>query len=179
MKEYIRFLEEIAGNGHVALNVMQYDGWLLRFSKGYTCRANSVSVLYPSQKGIEEKVAYCEACYAKQGQPAIFKVTDPDTELTGYLLKRGYSVVTPTDVMVLDLEKADLSADTTPDRKTVGVLRDGTKIVRNWHDREYEVVVRGERYEYNGKLYRSLSGVARAITGTNWNGNEFFGIKKG
>ena len=113
MKEYIRFLEEIAGNGHVALNVMQYDGWLLRFSKGYTSRANSVSVLYPSQKGIEEKVAYCEACYAKQGQPAIFKVTDADTELTGYLLKRGYSVVTPTDVMVLDLEKADLSADMT------------------------------------------------------------------
>lgn len=75
--------------------------------------------------------------------------------------------------------KAELTADSVPDRKTAGVLRDGTKIVRNWHDREYEVVVRGARYEYNGKLYRSLSGVARAITGTNWNGNEFFGIKKG
>lgn len=111
MKEYIRFLEEIAGNGHVALNVMQYDGWLLRFSKGYTSRANSVSVLYPSRKSIEEKVAYCEACYAKQGQPAIFKVTELDTELTEYLLKRGYSVVTPTDVMVLDLEKTDPAAD--------------------------------------------------------------------
>lgn len=57
-------------------------------------------------------------------------------------------------------------------------IRDGTKIVREWHGREYEVVVRGEKYEYNGKLYRSLSGVARAITNTNWNGNEFFGIRK-
>jgi len=53
-----------------------------------------------------------------------------------------------------------------------------TKIVREWHGREYEVIVRGEKYEYNGKLYRSLSGVARAITNTNWNGNEFFGIRK-
>ena len=39
-------------------------------------------------------------------------------------------------------------------------------------------VVRGEKYEYAGKLYRSLSGVAKAITNTNWNGNEFFGIRK-
>jgi hypothetical protein len=75
--------------------------------------------------------------------------------------------------------KAELTADSVPDRKMAGVLRDGTKIVREWHGREYEVTVRGARYEYNGKLYRSLSGVARAITGTNWNGNEFFGIKKG
>ena len=62
--------------------------------------------------------------------------------------------------------------------KPTTALRDGTKIVREWHGREYEVVVRGEKYEYAGKLYRSLSGVARAITNTNWNGNEFFGIKK-
>ena len=111
MKEYIRFLEEMAGNGHVALNTMLYDGWIMRFSNGYTSRANSVSVLYPSQKGIEEKVAYCEECYAKQGLPALFKVTEIDTELTEYLMKRGYSVVTPTDVMTLDLEKADLEAN--------------------------------------------------------------------
>ena len=62
--------------------------------------------------------------------------------------------------------------------KAVTTLRDGTKIVREWHGREYEVIVRGEKYEYAGKLYRSLSGVAKAITNTNWNGNEFFGIRK-
>ena len=43
---------------------------------------------------------------------------------------------------------------------------------------DISIVVRGEKYEYNGKLYRSLSGVAKAITNTNWNGNEFFGIRK-
>jgi ribosomal protein S18 acetylase RimI-like enzyme len=111
MKEQAYFLEEIAANGHVALNVMQYDGWLLRFSEGFTGRANSISVIYPSRKGIEEKVAYCEKCYAKQGLPTLFKVTEFDTELSGYLEKRGYEVVTPTDVMILDLEKTDLSAD--------------------------------------------------------------------
>ena len=107
MKDQIRFLEETASNGHPALNVMQYDGWLLRFSEGVTGRANSVSPLYPSQKPLEEKVPYCEACYAKQGLPALFKVTDRDTELAGYLAKRGYTVVTPTDVMVLDMDQTD------------------------------------------------------------------------
>ena len=74
--------------------------------------------------------------------------------------------------------KAALTVWNAPDRKPTTALRDGTKIVREWHGREYEVIVRGEKYEYAGKLYRSLSGVARAITNTNWNGNEFFGIRK-
>ncbi|MBO4514863.1 MAG: GNAT family N-acetyltransferase [Lachnospiraceae bacterium] len=99
MTEKVRLLEEIGANGHVALNVLQYDGWLLRFSNGYTSRANSVCVLYSSTKPVEEKIAYCEKCYAGQGLPTIFKVTDQDQEFSDLLLKRGYEVVTPTDVM--------------------------------------------------------------------------------
>ena len=91
MDTRIRFLEETASNGHVALNVMQYDGWLLRFSGGHTGRANSVSVLYPSEKDLAEKVAHCEECYAKQGLPALFKLTDCDTALCEYLQQRGPS----------------------------------------------------------------------------------------
>ena len=56
----IKLYEELAANAHVALNLMQYDGWLLRFSEGHTCRANSVSVIYPSSIDLEEKVEYCE-----------------------------------------------------------------------------------------------------------------------
>lgn len=98
----IRFIEEISSNGHVALNVMQYDGWIMRFSNGCTGRANSVSVLYPSTKPIEEKVAYCEECYAKQGLPTLFKITECDQELSDFLASKGYAVETPTDVMMLD-----------------------------------------------------------------------------
>ena len=58
-----------------------------------------------------EKVAYCEKCYAKQGLPTLFKLTEYDTALSEYLEKRGYEIVTPTDVMILDLEKTDLAAD--------------------------------------------------------------------
>ena len=102
MNNRIRFLEEIASNGHVALKVMQYDGWLMRFANGFTGRANSISLLYPSTKPIEEKVSYCEECYAKQGQPALFKLTDGNKDFSDFLTSRGYQVVTPTDIMVID-----------------------------------------------------------------------------
>lgn len=112
MKNKVRFLEEIASNGHVALNVIQYDGWLLRFSNGYTGRANSVSVLYPSKLPLEEKVAYCENCYAKQGLPANFKLTEYDKELSDFLEKRGYKSCNATYLMVLDnLEKTAVTAN--------------------------------------------------------------------
>ena len=102
MTDKIRFLEEIASNGHVALKIMQYDGWIMRFSNGYTGRANSISLIYPSTIPLEEKIFYCEKCYEKQGLPAIIKLTENDKELSDLLAKRGYQIVTPTDVMLLD-----------------------------------------------------------------------------
>lgn len=54
----------------------------------------------------------------------------------------------------------------------------GTRLVRIWRGKKYEVSVCDEgRYEYNGIYFRSLSAVAKAITGTHWNGKTFFGVK--
>ena len=69
-----------------------------------------------------------------------------------------------------------LTSDAPKARPKKSVLRDGAKIFRDWHGTRYEVTVRGNKYEYNGTLYRSLSGVAKAITGVLWNGKTFFGI---
>lgn len=100
----IRFFEEIASNAHVALNTMQYDGWLIRFANGYTNRANSVSVIYPSTLSFDVKVHYCEEVYKKANLACVFKLTEEDKELNEYLKAHGYEVVTPTDVMILDLK---------------------------------------------------------------------------
>lgn len=54
----------------------------------------------------------------------------------------------------------------------------GTTLVRRWHDQEIKVEVRENGFEWNGALYKSLSAIARAITGTNWNGRLFFGLTK-
>ena len=54
----------------------------------------------------------------------------------------------------------------------------GTRLVREVKGVEHQVTVLEEGYEYNGTKYKSLSGVAFAITGTRWNGNAFFGLTK-
>ena len=53
----------------------------------------------------------------------------------------------------------------------------GTRLIREGQDVEHCVTVRGHDYEYQGRPYKSLSAVARAITGTRWNGWVFFGLK--
>jgi hypothetical protein len=53
----------------------------------------------------------------------------------------------------------------------------GTRLVREWQGIEHSVTVRDDGYEYQGRPYKSLSGIARLITGTRWNGWIFFGLK--
>jgi hypothetical protein len=52
----------------------------------------------------------------------------------------------------------------------------GTRLVRMWRDSRHEVTVIQGGYEYQGRRYRSLSAIAKAITGTHWNGRAFFGL---
>jgi hypothetical protein len=53
----------------------------------------------------------------------------------------------------------------------------GTRLVREWQGAEHCVTVLDDGFEYQGRPYRSLSAIARAITGTRWNGLIFFGLK--
>ena len=59
----------------------------------------------------------------------------------------------------------------------VGILP-GTRFVRIWKDHRYEVLAHENGFEYDGRMFRSLSAVAREITGTRWNGRLFFGLKR-
>ena len=71
------------------------------------------------------------------------------------------------------------------DRRVAGNPRNkadilpGTRFVRIWKDRRHEVLAHENGFEYDGRMFRSLSAVAREITGTRWNGRLFFGLKKG
>jgi hypothetical protein len=53
----------------------------------------------------------------------------------------------------------------------------GTRLIREYQGVEYCVTVRDEDFEYQGRPYKSLSAIARAITATRWNGLVFFGLK--
>jgi hypothetical protein len=54
----------------------------------------------------------------------------------------------------------------------------GTRLIREYQGVEHCVTVRDADFEYQGRPYKSLSAVARAITGTRWNGLVFFGVRR-
>lgn len=53
----------------------------------------------------------------------------------------------------------------------------GTRLLREWQGIEHTVTVLDSGFEWEGRPYGSLSSVARAITGTRWNGPMFFGLR--
>jgi hypothetical protein len=54
----------------------------------------------------------------------------------------------------------------------------GAVLRRDWQGRRIEVVVETGGFRWEGKLYPSLSAVARAVTGSRWNGPRFFGLRE-
>jgi len=57
------------------------------------------------------------------------------------------------------------------------IIKSGTKLLREYKGVKHEVIVDADGYRYNNNHYRSLSQIARDITGTRWNGKLFFGVK--
>lgn len=57
-------------------------------------------------------------------------------------------------------------------------LRPGTRLVREYAGKTHVVEVLPEGFAHEGKNYRSLSAIAKVISGTNWSGNSFFGLKR-
>jgi hypothetical protein len=61
---------------------------------------------------------------------------------------------------------------------TTPLPRAGTILVREWQGTTHHVTVADDGFLWNGKPHRSLSAIARAITGTTWNGPRFFGLRE-
>jgi hypothetical protein len=57
-------------------------------------------------------------------------------------------------------------------------IKPGTQMLRQWQDTTHTVTALAEGFEWSGRTFKSLSAVANAITGTNWSGFAFFGIKR-
>jgi hypothetical protein len=69
--------------------------------------------------------------------------------------------------------------ETDPNSRTpvTPAIKPGTRLIRQWGDRVHLVNVEAKGYEYQGARYRSLSQIARLITGVRWSGPLFFGTK--
>ena len=99
----------------------------------------------------------------------------------GYRLQElVYGGPTPETKRVLDLLADEVEGKVT--RKSM--MADprnpmpGTKLVREWDGVEHNVTVLGDGFEWQGRKYKSLSAVAKSITGTSWSGYRFFGLQE-
>lgn len=106
MKDYIIRMEELALNAFPAILTEIYDGWILRYSNGYTYRANCINPLYSSTINIEDKIKYCEQKYIQQSLPVVYKI--PETvcdKLDQTLEKQGYIISKQADIMSCDIRQ--------------------------------------------------------------------------
>src|SRR6202048_2351394 len=82
--------------------------------------------------------------------------------------------------IIRKLERLNLDSEASDSQKPAPPisLKAGTRLVREWRGVTYTVLVHAGGFEWNGRRYRSLTIVAREITGAHWSGPRFFGLRK-
>lgn len=113
---------------------------------------------------------------------------DPPPRLSQDMLRRaigyriqeaavgGLSLATQKALRGLAVSMASETPDVTKARHRVPALRPGVRLVRDWGGRSHTVLVLDDGFDYQGQRYRSLTEIARLITGAHWSGPRFFGL---
>jgi hypothetical protein len=114
------------------------------------------------------------------GEPPPFNRRYLESRLAYRIQELAYGGLKPEIVRKLERLGEELDGGDRS-RRNIRVDRDrpiaGTRLLREWQGIEYVVTVTADGYEWQGRPYKSLSAIARAITGTRWNGWLFFGLK--
>ena len=102
-----------------------------------------------------------------------------ESRLAYRIQELAYGGLKPETVQRLEALGEQLDGGNAQTRRTRTDTRPiaGTRLIREWKGVEHCVTVRDDDFEYQGRPYQSLSAVARAITGTRWNGLVFFGLR--
>jgi len=135
-------------------------------SEGASSRAELVNAWVSDHgteppKGISTRLLRFSAAYNEQARE-LGDVRPSDQKRLISTIRHGIEV---------DREPAIFTATSTK-------VGPGTRLVRNWKRRTHIVDVCEDHVVYDGRRFRSLTAVARAITGTNWSGPRFFGLTK-
>jgi ribosomal protein S18 acetylase RimI-like enzyme len=96
----VRAIELASLRAWPAIEEVPYEGWTLRFSEGFSGRANSVQALGTSKLALRERVERCEAWYEDRGHPCRFRITAfTEPGLDDHLAGRGYARLSHTHVL--------------------------------------------------------------------------------
>ena len=116
-----------------------------------------------------------------EGEPPAFNRRYLESRLAYRIQELAYGGLKPDTVRRLEKLGEELDGGRVDVRKRPANDRpiSGTRLIRDYQGVEHCVTVRDNDFEYQGRPYKSLSAIARAITGTQWNGVVFFGLKSG
>jgi hypothetical protein len=92
------------------------------------------------------------------------------------LQERAHGVLKPSTCRLL-AHAAEENATGSSERPQTRMAQSGTILIREWQGIAHRVTMLDHGVSFNGKRYRSLSEVAREITGSRWSGPRFFGLR--
>ncbi len=106
-------LEPHAVESWPARETVALDGWLLRFTSGFSSRANSVSVLAYFGSSLDRSIEAVEAAYLARGLPPQFQISPASrpVQFEDALRARGYAHKSPTILMVADVDAVAAESD--------------------------------------------------------------------
>jgi hypothetical protein len=114
-----------------------------------------------------------------EGEPPAFNRRYLESRLAYRIQELAYGGLKPETVRRLERLGEELDGGSKAKRQTRADSRPiaGTRLIREYQGVEHCITVRDDDFEYQGRPYKSLSAIARAITGTPWSGPVFFGLK--
>ena len=112
-------------------------------------------------------------------EPPPFNRRYLESRLAYRIQELAYGGLKPETMKRLQELGDEIGTETAPGRRRrqEGLPIVGTRLIREWQGVEHLVTVTAQGFEWQGRPYKSLSAIARAITGTRWNGWTFFGLK--
>ncbi len=115
-----------------------------------------------------------------QTEPPAYNRKHLENRLAYRIQELAYGGLKPVTVKRLEElgEQLDGGNPRVRSRRVDGRPVAGTKLIREWQGTAHEVIIHVDHFEYEGRPYKSLSHIAKHITGTVWNGWAFFGLRK-
>ncbi|MBO8161968.1 MAG: GNAT family N-acetyltransferase [Thermosipho sp. (in: Bacteria)] len=107
----IQKIEELSMNALPALSTVFVNGWILRFSNGYSKRANSVNPIYACSIDIKKNIEICDEMFKKNQLNTVFKLTEKedDYEIDEILNKKGYTHEAKTNIMIKNITEFQIT----------------------------------------------------------------------
>jgi len=93
------------------------------------------------------------------------------------LQEKGFGGLTPSTRRLLAHVVEETATGSSPKKPQIRKAQSGTVLIREWQGNAHRVTMLDDGVSFNGKHYRSLSEVAREITGSRWSGPRFFGLR--